>query len=80
MKTSEKLARAMCNNIVGTDALWANFVPMIMGISASILEELSSDEMVAVAVEAYQETTEKVAHKEGMRSAIKALQKKIEEQ
>jgi hypothetical protein len=80
MKTSEKLARAMCNNIVGTDALWASFIPLITGISASILEELSSDEMISAAIEAYQETSEKIANKDGMRAAIKAIKEKVEEQ
>lgn len=80
MKTSEKLARAMCNNILGTDALWSNFVPLVISVSAGILEELSSDEMVAIAIDAYQETSEKIASKEGMRAALKALQNKLGEQ
>jgi hypothetical protein len=80
MKTSEKLARAMCLNIVGTDALWSNFVPMVTAMMANALEELSSDEVMAAAIEAYQETCEKIANKEGMRAAMEAVAKKLGEQ
>ena len=80
MKTNEKLARAMCNNIIGTDALWSNFVPLVSAVATSISEEVDTDEMVAAAIEAYQETSEKIASKEGMRAALKAIKEKIEEQ
>ena len=80
MKTSEKLARAMCTNIIGTDALWSNFVPLVSAVATSISEEVETDEVLAVAIEAYQETSEKIANKEGMRAALKAIKAKLEEQ
>ena len=80
MKTNEKLARAMCNNILGTDALWSNFVPIVSSVSSSVISEIDTDEILAAAVEAYQEASEKIASKEGMRAALKAIKEKIEEQ
>ena len=80
MKTTEKLARAMCNNILGTDALWSNFVPLVSAVSMSIADEIDNDEIVAAAIEAYQETSEKIASKDGMRAAIKAIKAKLSEQ
>lgn len=80
MKTSEKLARAMCNNIIGTDALWSNFVPLVSAVATSISEEVDTDEVLTAAVEAYQEASDKVASKEGMRAALKAVKEKLEEQ
>jgi hypothetical protein len=80
MKTTEKLARAMCNNILGTDALWSNFVPLVSAVAANVAEEVDTDEMVAVAIDAYQETCDKIANKEGMRAAIKAVREKLGEQ
>ena len=80
MKTSEKLARAMCNNILGTDALWSNFVPLVSAVTASVADEVDTDEMVALAIDSYQETCDKIANKEGMRAAIKAVREKLGEQ
>lgn len=80
MKTSEKLARAMCNNIIGTDALWSNFVPLVSAVSSSVIAEIDTDEVLAAAIEAYQETSEKIANKEGMRAALKVIKEKLEEQ
>lgn len=80
MKTSEKLARAMCNNIIGTDALWQNFVPLVKATTSCMLEEIATEEMYALVVDAYQDASEKLASKEGIRAAIKAIKEKLEEE